>query len=70
MHDTLIDTLQNKEYGELSDNLMKVVQAKISDIITAKKIDVLNSINKVDTSDASNINNDQKDDQKDPDKSQ
>jgi hypothetical protein len=45
MSDTLIDTLNNKEYAELKDNLNKVIDKKIQNIIQLKKDEVVAAIN-------------------------
>ena len=45
MADTLVQTLQNKEYSELKDKIERVVAKKVVDRIEAKKADVLNKLN-------------------------
>jgi len=47
MSDTLIDTLQNKEYVDLKNNLEKVVNKKIMDRVAAKKAEVIAKVNGV-----------------------
>jgi hypothetical protein len=45
MTDRLIDTLQNKEYSELKDNIEKVVAKKVVARVAAKRDAVLSKLN-------------------------
>lgn len=45
MADTLIKTLQNKEYSELKDNVEKVIAKKVVARVTSKHNDVLSKLN-------------------------
>jgi len=45
MEDTLVGAIENKQFSELKTNLEKVVAKKIVDKISAKKADVISSIN-------------------------
>jgi len=47
MSDTLIDTLQKKEYVDLKGNLEKVINKKIMDRIASKKAEVIAKVNGV-----------------------
>jgi len=45
MADTLIKTLQNKEFSELKDNVEQVIARKVTERIVAKHNTVLNKLN-------------------------
>ena len=47
MADTLIKTLENKEYAELTDNIESVIAKKITAKVNAKKDEVISKLNGV-----------------------
>jgi len=45
MADRLIDTLQNKEYSDLKDNIEKVIAKKVVARVAAKRDTVISKLN-------------------------